>query len=491
MKALRHNKLLGIAMGDRSVLIAEVLAGDKPSAKHLAEFEFPQGVTLENAAALGLALAEFLEREHFSARHAVIGLPAKWLLVKNKDLPPADAATAADLLRLGAETEFSSELKDLVFDYVGQADPSQGQTVLLIATPRRHLEWATSMCDAARLTPEAVTSSAAVLAMLTQGDSAKNTIVLTIAAGGAEFVSHRGAHANMLRHLRAPEPSALFINELRRAVSAVPTNGSTAGSEMVVWDGAGLEAGRFEQMGLPVRYGDLPSLGVIAPDGNRNGAGRKYGRRRSPWRRRRWSEATSRLISCIPGSLLPPVRRVQSWMVLTGLAVVLAIVAVVGAYLDIQHLTSEKAALDSKLTDEGPRIKTAQDFVSKVTFAEHWEAGDPRYVACLRDITELLPVDGQTYVTGLSIHEIEQKIDPYAKQTSVPASPERNLAVTINGKAPNQERALQLRDSFLQHRDWFEDVKLPKVITSAGTRFSAPEASFTITCTFKATPLKN
>ena len=64
----------------------------------------------------GAALAEFLRQKQFTARHAVVGLPAKWLLVKTKEVPPADSKTASDLLRLQAEGDFSSELRDLVFE---------------------------------------------------------------------------------------------------------------------------------------------------------------------------------------------------------------------------------------------------------------------------------------------------------------------------------------------------------------------------------------
>jgi hypothetical protein len=127
-----------------------------------------------------------------------------------------------------------------------------------------------------------------------------------------------------------------------------------------------------------------------------------------------------------------------------------------------------------------------------VTFAQRWEASDPRYVACLRDITELLPADGQTYVTSLSIREKEQKPDTLAKPNGPPVAPDRNLLVSLTGKAPNQERVQQLRDGLLLKGDWFEDVKLMKSVQIPGnSRFAAPEVSFTITCTFKAAPLKN
>ena len=132
LKAARYNKVLGLAIGDRSIFAAEVStggggggggaggAGERPEARTLGEFTFPEGLSISSdATAIGAALAEFLREHKFTARTAVIGLPAKWLLVKTKEVPPADESVAADMLRLQAEGEFSSELKDLVFDYAG------------------------------------------------------------------------------------------------------------------------------------------------------------------------------------------------------------------------------------------------------------------------------------------------------------------------------------------------------------------------------------
>src|SRR5207302_9625272 len=80
-----------------------------------------------------------------------------------------------------------------------------------------------------------------------------------------------------LRHLRAPAPEALFLSELRRAVSMLPTNGSPGPREMVLWDGAGVEPASLGQsLGMKVRSGDLPSLGVTAGEAAVNGAASKF-----------------------------------------------------------------------------------------------------------------------------------------------------------------------------------------------------------------------
>ena len=84
-----------------------------------AELVYPEGLVLTRPEELGKALAAFLRDNQFTATDAVVGIPARWLVVKPKDVPPADAATLVPMLRLQAEADFSSELKDLVYDFVG------------------------------------------------------------------------------------------------------------------------------------------------------------------------------------------------------------------------------------------------------------------------------------------------------------------------------------------------------------------------------------
>src|SRR5258706_5493363 len=177
--------MLGLAIGERSIIAAEVSGGGaRPDAKRLAEFTYPSGASLADPAALGTALGEFLKENDFSAKAVVIGLPAKWLLVKTKEVPPADSHVAADLLRLAAEGEFSSELKELVFDYAGEASTAGARNVLLVATPQKYLDLANQLCDAAGLTPIAVTSSSAALGAVVGRSGGKNAVVLSLAGGG-------------------------------------------------------------------------------------------------------------------------------------------------------------------------------------------------------------------------------------------------------------------------------------------------------------------
>lgn len=479
-----------MAIGERSMLLAEIIsAADKPEARHLAEFEYPAGTSPQEPQALGEALGEFLRQKQFTARQAVVGLPAKWLLVKTKEVPPADSKTASDMLRLQAEGDFSSELRDLVFDYAGESNPAQTQNVLLVATPRKYIELAEKLCEAAKLNAIAVTSSAAALGAVTsRAPAARNAVVLALTTGSAEISAQSGGHPMSLRHLRSPGAGgqeALFLSELRRAVSMLPSNGSSTGREMIVWDGAGAEEALGQNLGMPVRFGDLPSLGIRTVDSARNGEGRKYG------------AAVALGLAAIGPDRLPvdflhsrlappPERVVKPWMMWTGIAVLVAIVVGVLGYLALNSMQNELSTLNSQYTAKEPHIKSATAFVNTVKFAERWEPNDPRYLACLKALTEVFPEDGQTYVTSLTIKE---KVLP--KPVPGKPAPIAGLSITLIGNAPTQARAQELYQKVLDKPQYFAEADLKHIVTGQNQNFGrgrgseAAETTFTLTCTYR------
>ena len=153
----RANKMLGLAVGEKSILIAEVSSSTgRCQITRTGELVYAEGMTLQMPELLGPALNQFLKKNGFSARAVTFGIPAKWVLTKAKELPPVDPTLAADMLRLQVESEFSAELKDLVYDYAGESSSKDSSHVLLAATPRRHVDQALAIADAARLDVHAI-----------------------------------------------------------------------------------------------------------------------------------------------------------------------------------------------------------------------------------------------------------------------------------------------------------------------------------------------
>jgi Tfp pilus assembly PilM family ATPase len=157
----RPSKIIGLSVGAKSLLFAEVSAqgrgrgGEKAAIGQLAEMVYPENVSLATPEQLGQAVAAFLKTQKFGTRDVIIGLPARRLLTRRKDVPPASEQAAAATLRLQAETEFSpagSDADSFAVDFAGETSSSEATSVLLIATaqscaaPRAPCPAATAWC---------------------------------------------------------------------------------------------------------------------------------------------------------------------------------------------------------------------------------------------------------------------------------------------------------------------------------------------------------
>ncbi|HUB25991.1 MAG TPA: hypothetical protein VL992_11230, partial [Tepidisphaeraceae bacterium] len=340
MKRSRAKKVLGLALGDRSMLIAEVSASNKPRVENVAEFVYPDGLSLANPLELGKALGAFLGENKFSANQAVIGIPVKWLLVKSKDVPPTDTATLANLLRLEAESEFSTELKDLLFEFT-EGTSIVGKSVLLLATPKKNIDSAAELCEAARLNAMAVTPSALALGRAMGAASEREMLVLTLGKTGSEITVQQGSASSGMKHLRAAEPKLPFVSELRRTMTMLPGSGGSR-REIVLWNGIeshGLDAKSLgEQLGLPVRAGDLNGLGADATLATASANGQSQ----------RFAGAVALALAGLTDGaavsdflhsrLAPPKpKRIPRWAYLATLAFIAAVVGCVMAFQDMQQ----------------------------------------------------------------------------------------------------------------------------------------------------------
>jgi hypothetical protein len=462
--AKRHSKLLGIAVGERSMMIADVASsGEKPDVRRVIEFVYPAGVSIADAAKLGEALRAFLDGNGFGNNTAVIGLPAKWLVVKSKSVPPTDPATLADLLRLQAEGEFTAELKDLVHDYYpGQAEnPSE---VLLVATQKKYLDAAETLCESARLHLAGVTSSAIALA---QASSPGDAMVLAVSPAGAELYGRHGQTVR-ISHLRSGGTERAFVGELRRAVSTIPANGG--GRELILWDGAGLSATTLaNELGFPVRSGGFASLGVNA--GNNSDG--------------KFAPAVAVAVAGM-GDLavdfqhsklaVAPRRLVPRWAWIAVAAVVALVAAGVFAYRDLQAQEAAVASLRAQVKANEGTVKTAEQFVSRVNYAKGWHYTDPRYVACLRDLMtgrDNLPDDNQTFATKLSLKEGTRVEKGKTIRTG-------DLAGELFGKTPDQKMVQDIIDTLKKNPN-FPEVSWGEMRIGGRTR----EVSFSVKFTYR------
>ena len=417
MKSPRHNKVLGIAVGERSMLVAEVhAASGSPQVVKTGEFRYPDGVGLKDPAALGAALAQFLKDGPFNSRLANFGLPAKWVLSKHKDVPAVDEQLMADTLRLTAPNEFSSELGDLVYDFAG-GTPSGGGTasVLLVAVPKRYVDQISQLAEAARVRVLTITPFSTTVAASTK--STRDGLQLLLGPSGLEFTAQLNGHPKVLRYVGASaEAAPTLLGELRRAAFQP---GEQSRREMIVWNDTGADESPIQSIGqtldLSLRDGQLDDLGVQVAPGSMNG--------------RDFATSISLAVSGVaPGGRLidfadsrlkpPPEKRVDRRTVLAIAAAVMVVFGGIWWYLSLQHRQTALDALVQANTDKKDWRDRANKDVKKIEIARKWHAEKPQFVACLNDLTAVAPQTSDLYATVLQLHS-DMKGELQGKATNV------------------------------------------------------------------------
>lgn len=476
---VRRKKVLGLAWGERSILAAEVAAAQqRPELARVAEFVFPEGPA-PAPEELGKALGQFLRDNQFSVSAAVIGIPAKWLVVRSKEVPPSDTATVIEMLRLSAEAEFSTELKDLVYDFSGDLD-GKSKSVMLVATPKKQLDTIQAVCEAARLHAVVITASAVALGDATEQAMSKNAVVLAVSSTGGEITAQTGSRPSAVKHVRAPAPQPPFLSEIRRALSTMPSTGP--GREIVLWDGAGLDSASLgSSLGVSVRNGELPLLGVDTGPASVNGEGSKYAAAVSLALAGIGTVESS--IDFLHSRLAPPKQsKVPRWVMFAGGGAVLLLGLIIYACTDLQShrqlLLDKQSSYDAR-KDE---IAAANAFSQKVSFARGWHGGNPRYLACLRDLTNAIPQDNQTYATSLVLKEVAVKQNG-AAAVKPGAAEADSLTGQLYGKTSDQQRVQLLLDQMKRVRT-FTDVKL------GGSNISGRNGEVSFSVTFNYVPPK-
>jgi hypothetical protein len=159
-------------------------------------------------------------------------------------------------------------------------------------------------------------------------------------------------------------------------------------------------------------------------------------------------------------------------VVLAAVIGVLIIGMCVFAYVDTQRKQNELAVVQGKLDHEKSDIKVAEAFVAKISYAQHWHGGQPRFLACLKDLTMSIPEDGSIFATGLTLHD---SVEPGQKPDAV-----YKMKGTFSGKSNNDRNVLALLDRVKAVATGkFQDVKM-----SFDRGRSANDVSFIMSFTY-------
>jgi hypothetical protein len=448
---LGSSNVLGIAIADRTIMCAELaLRGDRRSVRKTATFTLPEELSLEKPDAVGQALAVFLRSNGFSASRAVVGVPAKWLIASEKEVPPASLEQMRGILRLTAERLAVAESGELVFDYAGD-DAAKTGKVLLVAMLRKQYERVEQAIEAAGLTIIAITPTSLAVATAASPDD-RNAPMLMVSQGGAEFVVQTNGTPRMLRHVSLSQfnghgpPLTTLGAELRRTVAM-----GTAASELVLWDSVGLSETQIgelsERSGLKVRAGTVPN----SPE--------------------KFAQPVALAMAGADRSLLPldfshsrlaprVKRRFGRRGVWAGAIGGVLLIGIVALYFDVHHLQSNLDQMNSTLTKQEPTVKSAENMIDRLNYSRGYFAARPALLEALREATLAFRDDDQIWATSFSVKDTGK--------------------VQLMGKANDESTVLALADR-MRKNSKLSDVKVLDVSESAAR---SRDRSFSISFTF-------
>ena len=409
-------KTLGLALHDGMILAAEIRSsGARRLASRAAAFSFPEGVDLGDPAALGKAFAEFLKSEQFSARQALIGLPAQWLMTKRLSVPATEEATLASVLRIQAERAFSHSGRDLAIDYIAQGGEGAKQNVLLFAAMQEKVEQTRAFARAAGLTVLGITSSATTLALAGAGAGASQAtvnLVVQLIPGSIELAIHKGDRFRLIRHLPVSVSAGAWVDsltsELRRVIASTTLeDGAIDDGQLVLWDGVGLPPDARDRIGQRLSLAtrdDLSLLALAEVNGIAPSGPEAVRFAASVALARAAVDPELRAIDFASSRLAPPRKARFDWRLRVAAISAVAVLLALGVMVADWHTRSR--AVDTaleQLQGQTPTVRAAESLIAKVETAAGWYDARPRSLECLLQLSRAFPDDGRIWTTELSL----------------------------------------------------------------------------------------
>ena len=235
----------------------------------------------------------------------------------------------------------------------------------------------------------------------------------------------------------------------------------------------------------PSEAPELSALGVDTTENGNNGDGSKFA-----------AVALAMLPMTDAGTpadflhsrLAPPKeQKIPYWAQVGGLVAILVIALSIYAYTYLDGKQADWHKVQSEVDSHQTDIKNKNDFLSQVTFAERcWHGGDPRYLACMKDVIDSMPGlvnNSDTYATFLEVKEAPR---PTNSATAGTSKADESRSLTGHCGCPHHDPCQHHHVlAALRTNKAFTDVKIGATIFTPRTR----ETSFSISFTY--TPGKN
>ncbi len=445
MGLLSGGSFLGIALSANALQLAELRgSGSRYRLVHAAVFPIGEQRLLSEPGVLGKELHQFLKAQGFSARQAVAGFPAQWLMFKEKSLPDASAEATAAMLVLQAERDFSMDPPSLSLDFLPGIPVKGTQRVILAAAVRDRIASVQRMMLAAGLQLRGVTSTSLAIAGVSGGAN-----VLYMGENGVECLAHDDQGVRAIRYLapasavKGGGASPGVSGELRRA--AFLSGAKLVSGELAIWDDLGVDdkiaADLFAGENVHVRRGTTFPAMESAGDAGEHSAGSMalaLCAANSKWMG----------LDFLHSRLEPkPPRKFTSARVWAAVGVLTALAAFGYLLLDWRQNAAELTELRQKRDDMKGSEKSAKEFIARVKLATNWGDNRPNYLECLRAVTLCFPDKERIWASTLSVRD--------------------DMKGIMTGGASDSKTVLELLDH-LKNNAAFADVKMLQMRESEG-----------------------
>lgn len=474
---LGSKKILGLALFSDGALAAQIaMEGGTARISHVAEFTAPDGLTLDKPAEFGRALGAFLRAQGIHTRETVLGLPARKLLSRRKDIPPASYQNTISSLRLVAETEFAAEAHRITVDFAGTPSTSAPGNVLLFATENETLTQVQKMAESAGLRLAAISSTSAALAATVVATKGHDSVVISLHRAGAEAVVARDQMPTQIRHIPlagdSTEGVERLAGEIRRTLAGLPHNG--AAPSVTLWGGKStIGESLAKKLNLTSDSPRLARLTTPLTEENRKFAPAAALALAS-------LDPAGLPVNFLKSRLAPPKqtsnRRRITWAAIFGGLILL--ITVLGI-TDLQRNTRLLEDLQKSIAAKSADAKRAQAAVDRLSTARAWTAQNPTCLSALRDLTNLFPEDASLFATSFT-YKPEKVAAPGSKR-GTDQQEITVLTVQLAGKAASEQQVLALLDKLKDSKLFYD----PKLLELRNATRGSRQVAFSLTFTYR------
>ena len=468
--AMMRRRILGIAIEENGLTLAELQAEKKGFRVHGAgAFPFSDGLSLDKPVALGKALQQHLREAGFSAGSVVLGAPASWVLVRERQFPASSGAVLQSMVRLEAEQAFPGQ--ELVVDYADGGIGTEQRTALLAAMNRERLNAITDAMKSAGLTVCGVLPTAIALARAGKAGQGRN-MTLRVNENRAEATLANNGVPTLVRHLPLSHGEgalADLVGSVRRIISLLPAEEAALPiDKCIVWGNPPWSTDALgEAMGLAVALpGSLDMFGLVD------------GALPAPEVDTQSCAAAMALALCglQPGALpidflhsrLAPARkRLMGRKAAWAAGALIALLAAGGLLFDDWRKAHEElTALRAQVLEMTPDIEAARSVVDRAVFARGWYSRRPYFLDCIREVALNLPEEGRIWVTSMGVRQ--------------------DMKTVVSGQSVDERTVLDVLDR-LKRSENLSDVRLVHLREGGGRN---RELSFAIQFAFVGKALR-